>query len=335
LEFKSETLELKPNKIQGQGLHSAGGAGFGLYDRSARRVISTWDAGGGIVMDLQARRLNLLLKAMTGSFGSTNATLTQNGSTGEYKAIHVPGPMNGNSLTMQKGVPSISGVVEPFSYTGCKFSDWTITAETGSLAQLELTVDARNELGGVEESPVDPLNASVPALGTWTDVTQDVFYFREATVITGTPSTSAGVTSLGSTTTLANVKSCSVKQALSLDSSRYFLGGSGFKSEQLENGFRSITGSMVVEWQSAMTYYEAFEADTPLALQLTFKAFANIGSSTQPEELDVLIPVIKLDGESPKVAGPQVVTESVTFTGLDDETNNPIQLTYFTSDTAD
>jgi hypothetical protein len=284
-------------------------------------------------MDLQARKLNLLLKAMTGSFGSTNATLTQNGSTGEYKAVHVPGPMNGNSLTLQKGVPSVSGVVEPFTYVGAKLTDWELSVETGAIAQLSLTIDARNELAGVGNS--DPLNGSVPTLATWADTIQDVFYFREAKLVTGTPTTTTGITSLGSPTVLANIKSASIKHSISLDTSRYFLGGAGFKSEQLENGFRSISGTFVIEWLSAEAQYEAFAADTATALQLSLVGFTNIGSSSQPEELDVLIPNVKLDGESPKIGGPAVVTQSVNYTGLDDETNNPIQLTYFTSDSSD
>src|SRR5580765_3522800 len=69
LEFKSETLELKKTTVQGQGLH-----GGGLYDRAGRRVLTNYDAGGGISLDLQTRRLNKLLFAMLGSYGQANAT---------------------------------------------------------------------------------------------------------------------------------------------------------------------------------------------------------------------------------------------------------------------
>lgn len=331
-EFKSETLEGKKNTVQGQGLHAGG-----LYDRSGRRVLTNWTAGGGVNMDLQARKLNLLLKSMMGSTDqsvySSNGALTQLGASTVFQAIHVPGNMGNASYTFQKGVPATDGTVEPFTYVGCKCSDWTITVETGAIAQLALTYLARNELGGVGNA--DPLNTAVPSLATWTNTAQDVFHFREANLITGTPSTTSHVTTLGSTSTVSTVRSASVKQTVSYDTSRIFLGGNGFISEPIENNFRKITGSFVVEFQSNQAQYEAYAADTATSLQLTFTGPTIGTSGTNTELLQILIPNLKLDGESPKVGGPAVVTQSLSFTGLDDEINNPIQITYQTLDSTD
>ena len=58
---------------------------------------------------------------------------------------------------------------------------------------------------------------------------------------------------------------------------------------------------------------------------------ATVGASNYL--LDIIIPNIKLDGESPKVSGPAIVTQSVSFTGLDDQTTTPIQITYQSEDT--
>src|SRR5215469_12955971 len=134
LEFRSETVELKKTTVQGQGLH-----GGGLYDRAGRRVLTNYDVNGGISLDLQTRRLNKLLFAMFGSYGQANATLTQMGTTGVYKAIHYPGNTGGHSLCFQKGVPAVDGTVMPFTYVGCKITDWTVTVATGALATLDLT----------------------------------------------------------------------------------------------------------------------------------------------------------------------------------------------------
>lgn len=327
-EFKNESLELKKTTVQGQGLHAGG-----LYDRAARRVLTNFDVGGGIVMDLPARRLNLLLKHMFGSVGQTNATLTQIAATGVYKATHIPGGMNGNSLTIQKGVPATDGTVYPFTYVGCKITDWEISVDTGAIAQLTLNFDGRNELAGAGNS--DPLNGSVPGLATWAGTSMDLFHFKEASLITGTPSTTTGVTSLTSPSTLGSIRSASVKHSIAIDQARYFLGSAGFKSEQLENGFRSISGSFTIDWINGEAQYNAFAADTPLAIQLSFIG-PNIGSGPpHAEELDILVSNIKLDGESPKVGGPEIVQQSVAFTGLDDEVNNQIQAQYFTLDSAD
>lgn len=268
--------------------------------------------------------------------GSATGTVATGGAvggvTGAYESIHYPGDLGGHSLCWQKGVPATSGTVEPFTYTGGKITDWTISVETGALAQFELTLDFRNELAGSGNS--DPLNGSVPSLQAFTEpATNSVFHFREATLLTGgTASTTSNVTSVSGASTASQVKSCQVKHMVPLDVERFFLGSSGFKSEQLQNGFRGISGQFVVEWQSSEAMYNAFAADTPTALQLQFAGTSAIGSSTAVPTLDILIPDIFLDGESPQVRGPEIVTQTVGFTGLDDGTDNQIQATYWTLD---
>jgi hypothetical protein len=328
LEFKSETLELKKVTVQGQGLHAGG-----LYDRAGRRVLTNYDANGGISLDLQTRRINKLLFAMFGSYGQANATLAQIGTTTVQKAIHFPGNTLGHSLCFQKGVPAVDGATpNPFTYVGCKVQDWTITVATGAIASLDLTINGRNELGGTGNG--DPLNVSVPTLATWTSTpAMDLFHFREANLLTGTPSTVSNVTSLTGATTLANIKDASVKHTIALDDQRYFLGGGGFCAEPVENGFRMINGTFTAEFLTAGAMYQAFAGDTPLALELKFTGPTVGVSGGAPELLDIIIPNIKLDGESPKVAGPAVVTQACSFTGLDDEVNNQIQATYQTLDT--
>jgi len=51
-EIKSETLELKKNTVQGEGL-----AAGRLYDRTKRRVLTTYDVSGGVTLDLPTRQL--------------------------------------------------------------------------------------------------------------------------------------------------------------------------------------------------------------------------------------------------------------------------------------
>lgn len=369
LEFKSETLALKKTIVQGQGLHAGG-----LFDRLSRRVLTNYDAGGGITFDMPNRNLNALLRNMTGSPNSSvtgiqsasqyiPAQLTPAGTkttgtgSGAYISYHSPGSTGGISLCIQKGVPSAdvpgSTVVEPFTYVGCKFSDWEISVETGAIVQCSLTIDARNELGGAGNS--DPLNTAIPALIAFTESAVQgtattagftdplsVFHFRQGTIsYGGTPSLSTvgGVTNVlgmtGATTPAANIKSASFKETKSLDSSRYFIGSNGFKAEQIENGFRALSGSFVAEFLSAESYYNAFAADSTTALQLTFVGGTAGTSGLNADTLSILFPNIKLNGESPMISGPGVITENVTFTGLDDNATAPYQWTYISSDSAE
>lgn len=410
LEFKNESLGMAKTTVQGQGLHggSSSGGGAGLYDRAGRRVLTNYAASGGITMDLQTRFIGTLIQHMLGSFGQSAATPTQIGTTGMYKSVHNPGSLQGHSLCFQKGVPAVDGTVEPFTYVGCKITDWEISVATGALAQLVLSLDSRSELAGVNvlgnpavpatnitvlntnpnavsvvisggtltavkvngvtvgtvagtyivpagqtiaitytvaptwvwtavPASGDPLNLTVPPLATFSTAGSGLpmseFHFREATILTGgVPTESSGVVSLVGATAAANVTSASVKQAISCDTGRYFLGSAGFKAEQIENGFRQITGQLVVEWLSSEALYGAYASDVTTSLELTFTGPLNAGG--QPYLLDIIIPNIKLDGEAPKVGGPNVVTQSVAFTGLDDEATTPIQITYQTEDSA-
>lgn len=137
------------------------------------------------------------------------------------------------------------------------------------------------------------------------------------------------IVSLSGETAAGNVKDVTVTGGFTLDANRVFVGGNGFKSEQIENGYRAIGGSFTVEWLSSEAMYNAYSADTTTSLQLTFTG-ATVGASNYL--LDIIIPNIKLNGESPKVPGPAVITQAVPFTGYDDETTVPIQITYQSED---
>jgi hypothetical protein len=333
LEFKSETMELKKTTVQGTGL-----AAGKVYPRTNRRVLTNFSTAGGIVMDLQTRFIGTLVEAMVGSYGYTLVSPTEIASSGIYKSVHWPTSpyLQGHSLCIQKGVPTADGTVEPFTYTGCKISDWEIAVQTGAIAQLTLSVVGRNELAGASTQG-DSLNASVPSLATFNSVPGagedlQVFHFREATIYTGgTPSVTSNIVSLTSENAAANVRSVSIKQSVSLDTSRFFVGGDGFLNEPLENGWRSLSGQMEVEWLSSEAMYEAFQADTTTSLQVTLTG-PTVGGQTYL--FDIIIPNIKLDGETPKVSGPQVVTQAIPFTGLDDETTTPLQITLQNEDSS-
>lgn len=150
---------------------------------------------------------------------------------------------------------------------------------------------------------------------------------------TGTPTWTwaQAILSLAGETSLANVKDVTMQQSFSYDVSRMFVGNAGFKSEQIENNYRALSGSATVEWLSSEAIYNAFSADSTTSLELKF-----VGPtvSTSNYLLDIIIPNIKFEGESPKIAGPQVVTQATPFTGLDDEATVPIQVTYQSEDAA-
>lgn len=329
-EFKSETLNLNKTTVTGEGL-----AAGRVYQRTKRRVLTNYDVAGGINLEAPTRQLTFWLRHMLGSFGQTLAAPTEIGTTGIYRSVHQPGSLNGHSFTIQKGVPATDGTVEPFTYVGCKITDWDLKISTGAIVELDLTIDARNELGGSGNS--DPLNGSVPALRTWAGPPTDglgelMWSFKEATIFTGgTPAADGdtGEVSLTSPTAAAAIRDVDIKHSVKLDQARFFLGSNGFKAEQIENNYRAITGTMTAEWLSSEAMYNAFSADTTTSLKVTLTGAA---VSSSHYLLEIIIPNIKLDGETPKVGGPAVVTQSVAFTGLDDEATQPIQIAYQSED---
>ena len=325
----SDTLELKKVTKQSSGIFAGK-----LYGRGARRVVTNYTAGGGVVMDLPARGLQQWLFPMFGSYGQSASALTEDSSTGAYKAIHAPGDLGGHSFCMQKGVPAIDGTIEPFTYAGCKISEWELAATKSEIVKLTVTIEARNELAGSGVHG-DTLNGSVPSLQTYSaPASGGVFTFLEGSLYTGgTVSTSSGVTSVSSPVLAGNIESVSMKHTVPLDLERFAAGLAGFRNEPLQNGLRQVSGQYVVEWLSAETAYNAFATDTPTCLELTFLGPA-IGTGSDFSTLTLLLPQTYYDGESPKVPGPEVVKQTVPFTTLDDDTDNVIQATYWTLDSA-
>lgn len=301
--FEKEALKLKKHIVQSKALHG------GLYELASRRAYVTHTVDGSIDLDLYDRGLGLIWQQALGS----NPTPVENGTSGVYTTVHTPGDTTGRSLSVQVGRPNTAGAMEAFSYGGVKITDWTLNVASGQIAKLALTVD------GASESTSEAYTAA-------SYVPSNMLHFAEAKLlIGGAVTTTGGSASVAGATALAVVKSCQVKHQLGMDTSRFFLGANGQKAEPLANAFRGITGQMDVEFENLTDVYQAFSGDTPTALQLDFTGpviAGGINSSVQ-----VLIPVVYFEDGTPTVDGPQVLHTQVNFTGLDDGSNPPIQVT--------
>jgi hypothetical protein len=324
----NDTLELKKTTKEGAGIYAGA-----LVAKSARRVLTEYMVQGATVADLPAQGLNKWLYRMFGSFGQSKAVLTQDGVTGAYSAVHIPGALEGHSFALQKGVTGVDGTVSPFTYVGCKVSEWEISATMGEVAKWTMTMEGRNELATGYVSNQDLLNASVPTLQAYSAPPGGIFYWLQGSVLYGgTPSTAGGVTSISAPTAAGKIKSFSLKFVRPMDTQRFSPELAGYRNEPLQNGLLQITGQFVVEWLSSQAYYSAYANDTATALQLAFTGPV-IGTGSDHSSLNLLMSNIRLDGESPKIPGPAVLTQTVPFTVLDDGTNNTCQATYWTVDT--
>jgi len=295
-EFTSENLQYNKKTAVGMGLRAGG-----LLPRSQRRVVTTFDAGGDINLDLPTRGLGLLLSHAMGSAPSPVTV-----STGVYSYTFTLGDVYGRSFSAQVGVPQYGGTVVPKTITGAKIQSFELAVANAGIATGKFTVDAANFV-----TTQTLATASYSLNGS-------VFHFAQGSV-----------TLDGSS--IANVKDFSLTVDNTLKQDRFNLGGLGAKSEQTINGFRKVSGKLTAEFTDA-TLLNKFLTDSSAALVLSF--VGNTIASTYKDTLTVTIPAAKFDADTPNVTGPGVVDLSMSFEVYDNGTDAPVTVFYQTADAA-
>lgn len=300
IEILTDGLELRPVTLNSEGLRSGTITGR----RGSRRARTRRDAGGTVTMEVPTTGFGRILKHIIGG----TPTIAQQGGTAAYLQTHVFGSNIGKSLTMQtQRRDPANALVQQFTNVGCKILAAEFSVSNDSILQCSLDIDARDQ------------NVSTAA-GTPSYPNNAVFNWTQGAI------TLAGVA-------LAKVTNATWRIERPQKTDSFYLGSSGLKGEPVENGFPMITGSLTVEFDSdAKTkIYDAFAADTALALVLTFTG-ANI-ASTFDRKLVFTIPEIHLLGETPKVSGTDVVVVNPNFEANYDGTNAFVTATYQSTDT--
>lgn len=310
--FNSESMALAKTHIESQGLHQ------GLTHEASRRAYVQKQAGGTISMDLSYRELGLIFKHMLGS----SATATQQGGTTAYLQTHAPGDTKGLGLSIQIGRPFTNGTIQQFNYNGCKILDWTITASSGQIATLDLTIDGWNETTATAYAAASYVSSAYVA------------GFQECVVKTGgTASTSVGVTSISAGAAPAGIISNLVIKGTNAMKTDRFNIGSTTKSEQLVNNFRTYDVEFDIDFANVADAYTAFAADTAFPFQATFTS-PQLAGTAFPYKCDIVIPSLSLNEDPIPAGGPDVLSQKVKGVALDDGTNNVFQIQYTSSDTA-
>jgi hypothetical protein len=175
-----------------------------------------------------------------------------------------------------------------FVYEGGKVMEWELTAEVGEILLCTLTCDFEDEsTSGALSSPSYP-SGLVP------------FSFLNGTLTIGGSST--------------DVRSATVRGNNNLANERYFIRSSGLKKEPIDQG-REYGGDLEAEFTD-MTAYNRFVNGTEAALVLTF--VGGLISGAQSYTFTVNAPVVRFDGETPVVEGPDIITQPLPFRVLDD-----------------
>ena len=269
----------------------------------SRRVQTGRSATGAVAFEVATTTFGRFFENMLGG----TPTIVQQAATPAWLQTHIPGDIDGKSMTLQKGVEKTDGTVQAFTYHGAKVVSWEISISKNGLCILTLDFDCEDE-----DTTTALASASYPTLS--------LFHFAQATL-------------KKDTVALANVSDMTIRGTNPMDTDRYFLGTAGLKAEPLENDFRVISGNISAEFANITDYHAAFAGDTTLQLDLEFVG-AEIDPAPEDEELFFTVYDVRLTGETPKISGPAPAVQAVPYEAFEEDAGTSIRILYQSTDTA-
>lgn len=334
LPLKSESLTHQRERLESDGIIAG------------NRVLTStqWNGGnittsGDLALELYNRGLGKLFTVMFGGVATTGA--------GPYTHTFTPADLAGDSLTVQVGRPSVDGTVNPFTYTGVKVGSWSLSCNVGEIAQLKLSTIAQNEsvartvTDGVTATSTTVTSATAnfgaddvgkPITGTGIPANTTISSVTNTTTIVISQAATSGGT--GKTLTigvpLASATYPSTIKPLKFNHAALTVGGSTIKakgftlngdngladdrrylgqqtiSEPLEKALRKYDGSLDLEFTD-LTQYRRYLNGSEAALVIAFTS----GTDSVTITLNV-----RLDGETPVVAGRDILKQKVGFKAI-------------------
>lgn len=267
MEFLNESIKLDQKKIYSKGLRAGR-----RVNTTGRWANGTRSVGGDVRFEVADRNFGLLLRLAMGAVATSGASAP-------FTHTFSPGDLLDDSFTCQIGRPDIAGVVQPFTYTGCKVNSFSLEAAVDAILQMTVSIV------GMNESTAQALaTASYPA-------STQLYTFAQGALTVG----GAAVP----------VSSFRLNGGNNLAERRAFLGSTSVRPPA-ENGWREFTGDFTAEF-NGLTEYNRFVNGTESALILTFTA----GTSILRITANVLY-----DGDTPNVSGPEITDLPVKFSCL-------------------
>jgi hypothetical protein len=300
-EVDSNTLDWRKNVVQGAGLR-----GSGLVARAGRRTVVSQDAGGDINMDFATKGMGLLLKHALGA-----AAITQIGATPAFRQTFTLADLRGRSLCVQTGMPLADGSLQPYTYTGCKLTDWEIAVDNQNLAKFNATLDAKDCTTGIGYAAPSYVLANAA----------NVFSFAGASLYVA-----------GSTDPVAGNLRFGVKGSTALKTDRFVTGQAGRKLEPVNNGWLTPVVTVDSEYMDQVTWVARNFTDETFAVVLEFVGAVISGANT--ERLTITCPAVKINGTNPTVSGPDMLEHTLELPVLDNGVDQPLTIEYVSTDTA-
>lgn len=316
VEFIAEDLDYAITFAQGAGMRVGQ-----RIDYSDRRVKVKEEASGSFTVEVQSKGHGKLIEAALGGTGTS--TLISGSS---YQQLFTPTATDYlDSYTIQKGVPPLGGASTfPMTLDGMVCSGFELAGINAGIPTLKFNWMGRNLA-----------TATALATASYPSSVTEMSFIHGSLTVGGTitvPTTTALGSSSGSAS--ANIRDFTLTYDNGLDPNGFNFGGLGKRSRKPALGKRKITGSLTVEYDSN-TLRDAWIAGTDLGLVITFQNTATAISGANYPTFQITIPVLRLDGELPKVNGGDVVTQTVPFTVLDGRSaTHPFYVAIVTAETA-
>lgn len=305
-EFDKEDLKKVKATFQG------GGIAAGRFNELAsRRVLTTVAGAGSMDVEVSNTKYGLLLQHILGS----SATPVQDGATASYTQTHDFGDNLGKYMTVQKGVPSTDGTVNPYTFLGGKVTacTWTCSLQSTLMSTIEWDFKDVTEAQSLA-APSYSASGLAPFHGGQMDVKLGSF---------------------GSETSISGVTGIEVKIERPMATERYYASSSGSpakKSEPLTNDYVKITGSITQDLTDKTEIADLFASDASTSLVITWKG--PLIASTFYQTFEITVPAIFVDSDTPSIGGRDVVNGQYAFTGQSDGTNPLISVVYRSTDDA-
>lgn len=310
LEFIDESVTLDIKRIKSTALRAAG-----RIFRTDRWAAGRRQAGGDMQFELASKGQSMLLGQC---LGMAAVITTPSGATNTRDHTFALTTSDGSnrSFTGQFGIPDVNNVVNPFTYTGGKVTDWELSMDSDGLGVLKVTVDHQNE--------VTTTGLAAASYST----TVELLYF------------SGGQVTIGGAN--VDVSKVTLVGKMNYNTERFFLrasttaGGATLKKEPIANGFLELTGTLEAEFES-LALYNRFVAGTLAGIVVAFQGSiieAGGGATVNPRfGLTMTYPNCRFDGDTPDVKGMDITELSLKFEALYDGTLPALSAVYRTTDT--
>lgn len=295
----SAKLTKKKNIYQG------GGLAAGRYVQPGARRYVTWKAAGGTFQSaVYSKNMGQLLNALMGG----TVTPVQQAATAAYLQTHPLADPFGKMLTMQSGVPDLTGTVRPYTFLGCQVISAEFSCEVGTGLNCSLQVESRDVTEGQ--------TLAAPSYPTCNE-----FHFAEAALKLGT---------FGSEALVDAVRKVTLKIERKRHDGGPYMGNGGLRSQGVINDWASISGTIEADYLDKTVFADRFAADGSTAMVWEF--VGPLIASTYFETIRFKVPMIFFDGDTPTADSPDVVKTSFPFTAQFDGTNAPVTIEYMSTD---